>query len=197
MTPKQKKVLDFIVYFQQHKGVVPSQEEIARHFGFRSLGTVQNYLRRLTAHGYIKMAWNQKRAIQVLSEETAYELPLMGYVAAGRPIEAIQEMETFEAPRAMVGRGDNFVLKVRGDSMIEDGILDGDFIVVRRQNTAENGQTVVALLGRESATVKKFYDRSDGTVELRPANPLVEPLIVDSSDVEIQGVLVGVVRYVR
>lgn len=196
LTPKQKKVLEFIVDFQQSTGVVPSQEEIARHFRFRSLGTIQNYLKRLEKHGYIRMAWNQKRAIEVIGANP-YDVPLVGYVAAGQPIEAIQQLETFEVPPSMSAKGENFVLKVKGDSMVEDGILDGDYIVVRRQSKAESGQTVVALLHRESATVKKFFLRADGKVELRPANAAMSPIVVEPGEVEVQGILVGLVRYVR
>ena len=199
LTPKQKKILDYIIDFQQVNGMVPSQEEMAQHFGFRSLGTVQNYLRRLVAHGYIKMAWNQKRAIEVVGagESSSSFLPLVGTIAAGKPIEAIEELDAFEVPSPMVAKGENFVLKVKGDSMIEEGIVDGDYIVVRRQSTAETGQTVVALLNRHAATVKKFHPRGDGRIELRPANAAMMPIVVSASDVEIQGILVGVVRYVR
>lgn len=198
LTPKQKRFLEYILDFQRVEGVVPSQEEMARHFGFKSLGTVQNYLKRLEKHGYIKTAWNQKRAVQVVGSDRAeYAVPLAGSIAAGKPIEAIQDLETFEVPPSMVAKGENFVLKVTGDSMLEDGILDGDYIVVRRQSTAENGQTVVALIGRSAATVKRFHRRPDGVIELRPANAAMSPILVQPADLEIQGVLVGVVRYVR
>ncbi|MEW6368034.1 MAG: transcriptional repressor LexA [Acidobacteriota bacterium] len=196
ITPKQKKLLDFIVDFQRARGVMPSQEEMARHFGFKSLGTIQNYLRRLEKNGYIKMVWNRKRAIQVVGSEP-YEVPFVGYVAAGQPIEAIEQFETFEVPPPMVRAGENFVLKVKGDSMVEEGIMDGDYIVVRKQATAEDGQTVVALIRQQEATVKKLYRRRDGRIELRPANAAMAPIVVDAADLAIQGILVGVVRYVR
>jgi repressor LexA len=125
-------------------------------------------------------------------ETRRLEFPLLGRVAAGKPIEAVEEIDVIEIPPSMLGKGDHFVLQVKGDSMKEDGILDGDFIVIRRQATAENGQTVVALINNQ-ATVKKYYQR-EGHVELRPAHTGMEPLIIREGDLQIQGKVIGVLR---
>jgi repressor LexA len=209
LTPKQKAMLDFILSFRDANGYAPSQHEIAKNFGFSSLGTVQNYLVRLERQGAIQKDWNAKRGMQVLApaatniinrkiEDAGSQLtlPLLGRVAAGRPIEAIEHNEMVEVPRTMVGRtGQHFVLRVQGDSMIEEGIFDGDQVIIKKQRTAENGQTVVALIGND-ATIKKYYFRQ-GRVELHPANPKYTPLIVDDDvkdDFKIEGVMVGLVR---
>lgn len=199
LTPKQKQVLDFILEYLTKYSYSPSQKEIADHFGFKSLGTVQNYLVRLERQGILRKPWNAKRAMEVARVEQsrpAVPLPLLGRVAAGRPIEAIENHETIDVPASMIKGGENFVLKVTGDSMIDEGILQGDFVVIRKQAQAQNGQTVVALIGNE-ATIKKYY-RKGGKVELHPANPAYQPLIieslVDSTEFKIAGVLVGVIR---
>lgn len=195
LTPKQKNVLDFIQSFTEQEGYPPSQQEIARHFGFRSLGTVQNYLVRLEREGVLAKEWNAKRGMRVLRLTTdATELPLAGIVAAGKPIEAVENPDTIEVPSSMVGAGENFVLRVQGDSMIGDGILDGDYVVVRKQASAENGQTVVAMIENE-ATVKRLYRRA-GSIELHPANPAMQPIVVGAEEnFRIVGVVVGVIRH--
>lgn len=214
MTPKQKQVLDFITRFRDKNGYAPSQQEIAKHFGFKSLGTVQNYLVRLEREGVLKKTWNARRSTEVvapqpqsvaasmmpvaLKEHSAVPLPLVGRVAAGRPIEAVQHSETVDVPATMLkGGAASFVLKVAGDSMIEDGILDGDYVVIKKQAHAENGQTVVALINNE-ATIKRYQHRG-GRIELHPANSKYKPIIVDaeSGDFRIEGVLTGVMRVCR
>jgi len=195
LTPKQKRILEFITSFTDREGYPPSQQEIARAFGFRSLGTVQNYLVRLEREGSLARDWNARRGMRVLQPQASeIELPLAGTVAAGKPIEAIETPDSIEVPRSMIGSGENFVLRVQGDSMIGDGILDGDYVVVRKQSAAEQGQTVVALI-RGEATVKRFY-RKGSTIELHPANPAMQPLIVaDEESFRIEGVVVGVIRH--
>ena len=195
LTPKQKKVLDFIRSHQEQEGYPPSQQEIARAFGFRSLGTVQNYLVRLEREGVLSRTWNARRGMAVLRPASAgLELPLAGTVAAGKPIEAVQTPDTLEVPPSMVGGGEHFVLRVQGDSMIGDGILDGDYVVVRKQAVADSGQTVVALLDGE-ATVKRLHRTAKG-IELLPANPAMEPIEVPpETDLHIEGVVVGVIRH--
>jgi repressor LexA len=195
LTPKQKKMLDFIESFADRQGYPPSQQEIAAAFGFRSLGTVQNYLVRLEREGLLARNWNARRGMTVIKpKESRLELPLVGRVAAGKPIEAIETPDTIEVPGSMLGAGENFVLKVQGDSMVGDGILDGDYVVVRKQSSADSGQTVVALLGGE-ATVKRFY-RKGASIELHPANPAMQPIIVSSEEsFRIEGVVVGVIRH--
>lgn len=195
LTPKQKRIFDFIDGFLAAHGYPPSQQEIARAFGFRSLGTVQNYLVRLERAGLLARNWNARRGLQPLTpQERGLELPLAGIVAAGRPIEALETPDSIEVPPGMVGPGEHFVLRVRGESMIGDGILDGDYVVVRKQRSADSGQTVVALINGE-ATVKRFY-RSAGRIELHPANPTMAAIsIPPSAELTIEGVVVGVIRH--
>ena len=227
LTPKQLEILKFVSNYRTEHGVAPSQVEIAQHFGFKSLGTVQNYLVRLERAGAIEKEWNGKRALSVTADGSLIErhqklkrklellppqpvpavdalfalapptllLPLLGRVAAGQPIEALEHGESIEVPPSMVSRhGDHFVLRVVGQSMIDDGILDGDLIVVKKQKTAFQNQTVVARLGNE-ATVKRYYKRSENVIELHPANPAFKTIIVPSIvDFEIEGIVVGVIR---
>ncbi len=197
LTPKQKAVCDYIQSFNDQHGYPPSQQEIAKAFGWRSLGTVQNYLVRLQREGVLAKDWNARRGLKLLKPESQEaELPLVGRVAAGRPIEAIATPDTIDVPVSMVGGGENFVLKVAGDSMIGDGILDGDYVVVRKQSQANSGQTVVALIDGE-ATVKRLVQR-DRQIELHPANPAMEPIrIAHDQDFRIEGIVVGVIRHCR
>lgn len=209
LTPKQKKVLEYILKFSEKKGYAPSQQEIARHFRFKSLGTVQNYLNRLERHGVLQKNWNARRGVQILDPnpspiphthpktqnevEMTVPLPLVGLVAAGKPIEAVENQETLDVPTHFIQRGEHFVLQVQGDSMIEDAILDGDYVIIKKQKVANNGQTVVALINHE-ATIKRFYQRKD-QIELHPANPKYSVISVHPSQgFEIAGVLVGVMR---
>ncbi|MDY6848915.1 MAG: transcriptional repressor LexA [Thermodesulfobacteriota bacterium] len=196
LTPKQKAVFDFIVSFTEREGYAPSQQEIARAFGFSSLGTVQNYLVRLEREGVLRKDWNARRGLQVRASaaKNSLELPLAGTVAAGRPIEAVSTPDTLEVPASMVGSGENFVLRVKGDSMVGDGILDGDFVVVRKQPQAQSGQTVVALI-RGEATVKRLVRKGE-RIELHPANPAMKPLVIEGEeDFHIEGVVVGLIRH--
>ena len=177
-------------------GRSPSFEEICSHFSFTSYNTVTTYLKTLERKGYIRLPRkkNQKRAIEVISpvETRRFEFPLLGRVAAGKPIEAVEEVDAIEVPSSMIGQGNHFVLQVKGDSMKDDGILDRDLIVVRKQPTADNGQTVVALINNE-ATVKKYYKR-ENYVELRPSHTGMESIIVKEGDLRIEGRVVGVIR---
>ncbi|MDF1536688.1 MAG: transcriptional repressor LexA [bacterium] len=196
ITPKQKRFLDFVIEHTEREGYAPSQQEIANALGYKSLGTVQNYLTRLEREGLVEKSWNARRGIRVrLPEGYGYQLPLAGIVSAGKPIEAIETRDTIAVPPTMAREG-NFVLRVEGQSMIEDGILDGDYVVVRKQEYAERGQTVVAIMGNE-ATVKRFH-RKGGRIELHPANSAMEPIIVqDDETFRIEGVVVGVIRHLK
>ena len=196
LTPKQKRFLDFVIAHTEREGYSPSQTEIAQALGFRSLGTVQNYLTRLEREGLIEKDLNARRGIRVrLPEGYGYQLPLAGTVSAGRPIEAIETPDTIPVPPTMADEA-NFVLRLEGDSMVEDGILHGDYVVVRKQSHAERGQTVVALIGSE-ATVKRFHRKTD-RIELHPANAAMEPIVVDRTDeFSILGVVVGVIRHLK
>ncbi len=197
LTQKQAQVLEYLSDYIKEKGQAPSFEEICKRFGFRSYNTVTTYLAALERKGYVKrpLQRNRKRAIELTLGPGRSLLPLLGRVAAGRPIEAIQDNETIEVPGSMLGKGEYFVLKVEGSSMVEDGILDGDFVVVRRQPTAENGDTVVALIGDE-ATLKRYYRIGD-RIELRPANKEMAPIVVRDKDLRIEGKVVGVIRYYK
>lgn len=199
LTPKQKDFLAYISSYIQEWRRSPSFEEICSHFGFRSYNTVTTYLKALERKGYIRLPRekNRKRAIDVISpvETKRFELPLLGMVAAGKPIEAVKDLSPTEVPPSMIGSGDYFVLRVKGNSMEEDGILDGDLVVIRKQPTAENGETIVALINNE-ATVKKYYRREDH-VELRPAHTGMEPIRVEEGNLRIEGKVVGVVRYYK
>jgi len=196
LTEKQKEFLGFVSEYIRDWSRPPSFEEICSHFGFNSYNTVTTYLKTLERKGYVRLPdrKNLKRSIEVISpvETRRFEFPLLGRVAAGKPIEAVETVDVIEVPPSMIGQGDHFVLQVKGDSMQEDGILDGDFIIVRKQPAAENGETVVALINNE-ATVKKYYQRDDG-VELRPAHSGMAPILVHQGDLRIQGKVVGVMR---
>lgn len=198
LTKKQKEFLGYLSGYIAAWGHSPSFDEICAHFGFNSYNTVTTYLKILERKGYIRLPRkNLKRSIEVISpvETRRFELPILGRVAAGKPIEAVEDREAVEVPPSMIGTGDFFALKVKGRSMEEEGILSGDTIVVRRQPTAENGETVVALIDNE-VTVKKYYRRKNH-VELRPAHKGMESIRVKAGDLQIQGKVVGVVRHYR
>jgi len=198
VTRRQREILDFITSHLDAKGYAPSFEEIARQFGFHSLATVHEHLTNLERKGYIRRAHNESRAIEIIppkGQTGATELPLLGLVAAGQPIEAISGNDTIAVPDELIPRrGRSYVLKVRGESMIDEHIKDGDFIVVQERNQADSGQTVVALVHGDSATVKRFYREPGGWIRLQPANPTMQPLRVNERDVIVQGVVVGVIR---
>ena len=198
LTKRQKEILDYIGSFIEEMGYAPSFEEIAESFGYSSLATVHEHLSNLERKGYIRKSYNESRSIELVSREAgapSLELPLLGAVAAGLPIEAVQDTETLAVPPDMVNRRrDNYVLRVEGNSMIEEQIRDGDYIVIQAQSTAEDGQIVVALVQGDSATVKKLYREAGGRIRLQPANPTMKPIVVDAADVRIQGVVVGVIR---
>jgi repressor LexA len=196
LTPKQKLLLTFIEEFTEANGYAPSQKEIAAHFGFKSLGTVQSYLTRLQRHGFLQKNWNARRGTILLKPRPSSEsvlLPLVGKVAAGYPIEAIDQYREVEVPGSFLGAGEQYVLEVEGDSMVDDGILDGDLVIARKQADATNGQTVIALVDNE-ATIKRYYRRHTH-IELHPANPNYEPIIIEpKSHFWIDGIMIGLIR---
>lgn len=199
LTRRQKQIFDYIGDYIGDHGYAPSFEEIADHFGYSSLATVHEHLSNLERKGYIRKTYNESRSIELVQQDTGasgmVELPLLGAVAAGLPIEAVPDSETLAVPPDMVRRNrENYVLRVQGNSMIEESIRDGDYIVVSAQDTADDGQMVVALVRGDSATVKKLYRERGGRIRLQPANPAMEPIVEDARDVQIQGVVVGVIR---
>jgi repressor LexA len=198
LTKRQREILTYPQRYAEENGYAPSFEEIARQFNYNSLATVHEHLTNLERKGYIKRNYNESRAIDILPSEVfpkAVQLPLYGRVAAGAPIEAVADTETVSVPEELLGkRGSHFVLRVRGDSMIEEQIRDGDFVIVNERQSADNGEMVIALLNGSGATVKKFYRERDGRIRLQPANENIAPLYVHENDILIQGVVVGVIR---
>ena len=204
LTKRQKKVLDYLVEFIDKNGYSPSFEEIAKAMRLTSLATVHKHLSTLEKKEFIRRGYNQSRSIEVLQmpkpvRESVIErrsqvgLPLKGRIAAGSPLEAIEDDEQISL--ADFARGPNtFVLQVKGESMRDDHILDGDFIVVEPTQVANTGEIVVALVGEDEATVKRFYREAGGKIRLQPANSAMAPIVVNGTDVKIQGRVVGVLR---
>ena len=203
LTKRQKEVLDYLVGFLNKNGYSPSFEEIASSLKLTSLATVHQHLSTLEKKGFIRRGYNQSRSIEVMQlpkpireqllDRHVVELPLAGRIAAGRPLEAVEERETISL--ADFARGQNtYVLQVRGESMRDDHILDGDYIVVEQTQVANPGEIVVALVGEDEATVKRFYREPGGKVRLQPANSQMAPIIVLATDVKVQGRVVGVLR---
>jgi len=196
LTKRQKELYDYIDEYIARYGYAPTLEEIGEQFRLSSLATVHKHLTNLEDKGLIRRKWNFSRAIELVPRQTkvgAIELPLLGYVAAGAPIEPLENAESFVVPEEFVRRQTTFALRVKGDSMIEDGIRDGDYIVVEERQNAQNGETVVALVNGE-ATVKKFYRDRGGKVRLMPANERLAPIIANAPAVTIRGVVVAVMR---
>ena len=198
LTKRQREILNYLSAYAEENGYAPSFEEIARQFNYNSLATVHEHLSNLERKGYIKRAFNESRAIEILPSEAtprAVELPLLGSVAAGLPIEAIEVDETVHVPENLVRRpGGHYVLRVRGNSMIDEQIRDGDFVVINERRSVDDGETVIALIDNSAATVKKFYRERDGRIRLQPANETMAPMYVHENDITIQGIVVGVMR---
>ena len=197
LTRRQKEILDFLARHLERKGYAPTIEEIGEHFGLSSLATVHKHLTNLQEKGLIKREWNRSRALELVPTEVkvqAVELPLLGRVAAGSPIEVITGTETIFVPEDMVGRKETYVLQVKGDSMIDEQIRDGDYVIVESRKTARDGEMVIALLDGEKATLKKMYREGGGKVRLQPANARLKPIFVDQDDLQVQGVVIGVLR---
>src|SRR4029079_5808206 len=202
LTERQRDILQFIREFQREKGVAPTHREICDRFGFSSYGTVYKHLSLLEKKGLIRRDWNQKRGVELVEEPKAApppaasprvrELALFGYIAAGRPIDVDVSDEVVTVPERLTTRGENYVLKVRGDSMIDHGIMDGDYIIVAHRERADNGEMVVANISGE-VTLKRFY-REGERVRLQPANSTMSPIYAWSRDVAVQGVVVGLMR---
>lgn len=196
LTKRQKELLDYLDGYLGENGYAPTLEEIGGRFNLSSLATVHKHLTNLEQKGCIRRTWNHSRAIEIVRTDcrpAAVELPLLGTVAAGRPIEALEIADRLAVPEEFVRRANSFVLRVTGSSMVDAGILDGDFIVVEERSNADNGETVVATIGGE-ATVKRFYRERGGKVRLQPANDAMSPIVIRDGDVEIRGVVVAVLR---
>ncbi len=198
LTKRQREILTYLQDYAGDRGYAPSFEEIAAHFNYNSLATVHEHLTNLERKGYIRRSYNESRAIEILPSDVfsrAIDLPLLGTVAAGMPIESLSYNETVAVPQELVSRsGEHYVLKVRGNSMIDEQIRDGDFVIVNERRSADNGEMVIALLNNRGATCKKFYRERDGRIRLQPANETLSPMYVHENDIAIQGVVVGVIR---
>ena len=197
VTARQRQVYEYICRYHENQKQPPTIAEIGKQFQMTSSASVHSILSALEREGLIKRIPNVSRGIEIVKQETAeddYEIPLLGLVAAGQPIEAILTHETVSAPKNMIGRGRMFALRVRGDSMIDENIQDNDIIIVSSQQTAENGQMVVALIDGNYATVKKFYRESD-FIRLEPANPQFKPIFIKTPGrLQLQGVVRGLIR---
>jgi repressor LexA len=196
LTKRQKEIFDFICEYLEREGYAPSLEEIGERFGLSSVATVHKHVQNLVDKNLLRKAWNRSRSIEVVREERAparVEIPLLGRVAAGRPIEAVSVPDTIAVPPDLVARRDCFALRVAGDSMIDDHIVDGDVVVLEARKTPRAGETVVALIRGEDCTLKRFY-QDGGKVRLVPANAALSPMEFPAEDVEVQGVVIGLMR---
>jgi SOS regulatory protein LexA len=193
LTKKQKEVLDFITEYVREHGISPTQKEIQNHFGFKSLGSVQDYIKYLTNGGYLLNDSHSVRGLMPANvQQHTEEIPLLGEIAAGIPIEAIENSDFISVPTHMLGKGQHYALRVKGESMIEEGILNGDIAVIKHQTQANNGQIVVAVIDNET-TLKKYFKKAK-QIELHPANSTMTPIIVKDKECEIRGLLVGLIR---
>lgn len=200
LTKRQKEVLDYVTQFIEIHGYAPSYREIAAHFGYGSVATVAEHIDSLVAKGMLQKGDNEARSIQLVKADEVdvthtIGLPIMGLVAAGQPIETLgHHAETLEVPPFMVGRRNSYVLQVKGQSMVEEGINDGDYVVVQEKEIPSNGEMVIALINGGEATLKRYY-KEKGHIRLQPSNAAMEPIIVENgTPIEIQGVVIGLIR---
>jgi repressor LexA len=203
LTRRQKEVLDFIADFVEENGYSPSYEELARGLKLASLATVHKHIQALESRSYVRRLFNQSRSLEVSPKyiqerrkgrpARAAEVPLAGRIAAGAPVEAIEGQETLQFAE-FTGKGDAFALQVSGESMIEDHIMNGDYVLVERAAQARDGEIVVALVGGSEATLKRLYHEPGGRIRLQPANASMEPIVVPAQEVQIQGRVLAVLR---
>ena len=196
LTRRQREILDYLNEFIEHHGYSPSLEEIGRRFGLSSLATVHKHLTNLQEKGFIKRAWNRSRSVELVPTGAGgrmREIPLQGHVAAGDPIEAVVSPETVAVPDTLTGARATYALRVSGQSMIDEQIRDGDIVIVEDRKVAENGEMVIALLDGSEVTLKTFH-REGGRIRLQPANPTMQPIVADAGRVQVQGVVIGLMR---
>ena len=203
LTRRQKEVMDYLTGFIKKHGYSPSYEEIANGLGLASLATVHKHVQALEAKQYLRRNYNHSRSLEIserfVTEEKARgpiltdTIPLLGRIAAGLPVEAVADSETLHFSD-FVGNENTFALEVRGESMIEDHICSGDFVLVERTDRVRNGEIVVALVNGSETTLKRFYSEPDGRVRLQPANSSMQPFFVDPLNLEIQGRVLAVMR---
>lgn len=195
LTKRQKEVLDFIKSSSDKKGYSPSLEEIQRYFKLASVSTAHFHISKLQESGYLEKIANQARAITIPDSQLLVQIPLLGVIAAGTPIEAVQEKETIAVPQSKIPpNGEVYALRVVGNSMIEENINDGDVVIIKKQQTAENGQKIVALIDGNEATLKKYY-KEKGGIRLQPANKELSPIFIPNNhEFKIQGIVVDIVK---
>jgi repressor LexA len=204
LTRRQREVLNQIEAFIRIRRFSPSYEELAEALDVNSLATVYKHVVALEEKGLLRRGFNRSRSIELIDLAAKrrrarralmakHVLPLVGRIAAGRPVEAIENKQTISLTD-LTGSRDVFVLEVRGDSMIDDHIVEGDYVIVEKTERAENGQIVVALVDNEDATLKRLYKEKDGVVRLQPANTRMKPLRIPAQRVQVQGRVVGVLR---
>jgi repressor LexA len=196
LTKRQKQILDYLEESIEKNGYAPSLIEISRHFNLNSISTIHKHLLHLEEKGLIRRHWNRARAIEVVPSQPnpeARDVPLVGLISAGQPIEAVRANELVAVPEDLIGRRDVFVLKVKGESMVDEQVREGDYVIVENRSEARNGEMVVALLEGENVTLKKYY-REKEEIRLQPAHPTMKPIYVKEDDLKIQGVVIGLLR---
>lgn len=194
ITLSQRKTLDFVKIYINDHGYAPTVSEIANGIGVASRGVVHRYLKALSAAGEIHMTPRRHRNIRLVCRDPSRTMSVLGRIAAGKPIEAVLDAEYVDVGSIFVGDR-RYALRVKGDSMIDEGILDNDLVVCERADTARNGQIVVALVDNENVTLKRWQDNCDGTVTLLPANAQHQPVTYDINRLQIQGLYMGLIRY--
>jgi len=196
LTKRQREILDYLNEFIQHHGYAPSLEEIGRRFALSSLATVHKHLKNLEDKGCIKRVWNKSRSVELIATRTgtrSAEIPLLGRIAAGLPVEAIPSNESVSVPEEFIGIRDAYALRVQGNSMMDEQIRDGDIVIVEDRKKAYNGETVIALLDGSNVAIKAYF-LEDNNIRLQPANPALPPLLLKPDAVHIQGVVLAVMR---
>lgn len=194
LTKKQKRVLDYIEFYTQKHGFSPSHDEMRKHLKLSSVSTVNHYMKILQDKDYINREKNTARSVEIGKKKHLVNIPFKGYIAAGQPIEVVEEFETIAVPSNFVSTGNLFALGVKGGSMIDEGIFDGDTVIVRKQNSVEDGETAVALINNNEVTLKKIY-KEKNRIRLEPANPKFKPLYV--REVIIQGKVISTFRNIE
>lgn len=196
LTAKLAQTYQFIKRYYVQQGYAPTCKEIAQGIGIRSRGVVHRYLKALQAQGYLELLPKQKRNIQLKADKHLglhCELPIIGQIAAGQPIEAIQDQQTLNLTDCLMGHN-RFILRAKGDSMIGDGIYDGDYIICESRQQAENGEIVVALIDSNETTLKRFRQNDERTIALIPSNPALPSMLFAAERVTIQGIYIGLLR---
>jgi repressor LexA len=202
LTKCEKRVLDYIrSHVNSRDNEAPSYKEIAHGLGLKTASNIHAHIEKLVIKGYLKKKRHSGRSIEITVHSPGWsaciELPLAGRIAAGKPIHAIEDTETVAIPADMVGKLETYALRVQGDSMIQDHVLDGDYVIVEKRSWATDGEMVVALLRSEEATLKRFRRDKGGRIRLEPANPAFAPLVCEERDLTIQGVVIGILRKYR